>query len=586
MKKILALLILIPSVSNAYNLIFNPFTGKLDYVGISTDSLATSAILNQSTLQAGATFYVSSGTVVNALNLYGDFKINNAGTDYVSYSTTTAKLRLINGATSLSTSLPLLLWNNNNIVGRFTGIGFAVGSSSSPLAYWYLDNQNNRFNMADGSGNVACYFDTLTFNLVCNYGITASTGTFGSATSTSFGNNPYVTINSSGSSEGLLVQGYGKPSGGYQNQLGLVTIISTTTGTPGSGVPQPLLVLVDSTTDPQLGTGLMEIWSNNSAHNDPIFWMHTNSPNSGPDMRVDSQAFNFEFVNLSTDNAHGMGKFEIAMANKGVDFQVNSRAYDNSTFENIAYWQALQKDKDLGPGLYIQPQNLTNDSGVMSSSSTSGIDFYTLNSHLVGLTGPKNVASGSWRFGLPSTPNNQGQVLYQSTNSDGTKFGDRQWEFTTGGATNFPLTSQGTGAPQWSTTLSSISVVGATSAVYELQVSSSATGFHVAVSTSGHFITSGGAPTISSCGSTPNGSVVGNDNEGIITVGGGSVTSCTLTFFSTWGATPTCVITDNSTAITGDISAISATAFTTSFSLSLGGGTIYYRCGCSGSLCR
>lgn len=132
---------------------------------------------------------------------------------------------------------------------------------------------------------------------------------------------------------------------------------------------------------------------------------------------------------------------------------------------------------------------------------------------------------------------------------------------------------------------SPVSIKDASSA-YELKTSSTSTFFHVQVSTSGHFLTNGPSPVISSCGTTPNGSVVGDDNEGTITVGGGSVTSCTLTFAKTWGTTPICVITDNSTTSTGDVSAISATAFTTSFSLSVGGGTIWYRCGCSGSGCK
>lgn len=124
---------------------------------------------------------------------------------------------------------------------------------------------------------------------------------------------------------------------------------------------------------------------------------------------------------------------------------------------------------------------------------------------------------------------------------------------------------------------------------YSLQVSSQTSAssyFTVAVSTSGHILTQGPIPSISSCGSTPNGSVVGDDNQGVISIGGGVVTSCTLTFANTWGITPTCVITDNSTTIPGDISNISATAFTTSFSASLGGGTAWYKCGCSGASCR
>ena len=73
---------------------------------------------------------------------------------------------------------------------------------------------------------------------------------------------------------------------------------------------------------------------------------------------------------------------------------------------------------------------------------------------------------------------------------------------------------------------------------------------------------------------------------GTITIGGGSVTSCTLTFANSWSVAPTCVITDNSVTIPGDISAISATAFTISFNLSVGGGLVYYRCGCAGSGCK
>lgn len=452
MKKILALLILIPSISNAYNLIFNPFTGKLDYVGISTTSLAVNAILNQSTLQSGATFYVSSGTVVNALNLYGDFKINAAGTDFVSYSTTTAKLRLINGATTLATSLPLLLWNNNSIVGRFTGIGFAVGASSTPLAYWYLDNQNNRLTMADGSGNVACYFDTLTLNLVCNYGITASTGTFGDASSTSFGNNSYVVINSSGSSQNLTLNVNGIPSGGLQNKVGAFTINDTI----ATNSPAPLEVIYDSTTDPQNGTGLFEIWEDNINHNDPLFWIHNASNQSNPYMRVDDAAPDSELVCTSTDNAHGLGKWEPAsIAFQGVDLQINDRAYDNNGFETLAYWHPLHlaATDTLMPGLYINPQNSAANVAVVPSSDTAGVTFFTLNSHTVGLTGPKNNTA-SYTFGLPDTVGAAGDVLYNSGNRGG-NFNVRQMKWTAAGSTGYTLMYQAAAAPIWTNTVTS-----------------------------------------------------------------------------------------------------------------------------------
>lgn len=54
----------------------------------------------------------------------------------------------------------------------------------------------------------------------------------------------------------------------------------------------------------------------------------------------------------------------------------------------------------------------------------------------------------------------------------------------------------------------------------------------------GHIHTSGTAPTISACGTTP--SIVGNDVAGKITVGTGVVTSCTATFASAWTNAPAC----------------------------------------------
>lgn len=122
--------------------------------------------------------------------------------------------------------------------------------------------------------------------------------------------------------------------------------------------------------------------------------------------------------------------------------------------------------------------------------------------------------------------------------------------------------------------------------VYEFNTSSTTTFFHVAVSTTGHVVTGGPTPAVSSCGSTPSGSVVGDDNSGVIAVGGGVTTACTLTFASTWGTTPTCQFSDSSTASVGAITAQSATAITFGFSVSVGGGSINYHCVCSGLSCR
>lgn len=108
----------------------------------------------------------------------------------------------------------------------------------------------------------------------------------------------------------------------------------------------------------------------------------------------------------------------------------------------------------------------------------------------------------------------------------------------------------------------------------------------LAISTAGHAVIGGPQPTVSSCGSSP--SVSGTDRGGIITVGGGVVTGCTLTFAKTYGSG--CSVTcqeSASAAVIGDIASISATAVTFGFSSTVGGGSIYYHCeGFGSSVCQ
>lgn len=93
----------------------------------------------------------------------------------------------------------------------------------------------------------------------------------------------------------------------------------------------------------------------------------------------------------------------------------------------------------------------------------------------------------------------------------------------------------------------------------------------------GHRFTGGPKPAVSSCG-TGSPTVVGDDQGGTITTGS-AASSCTLTFAAKYANTPYCTESDSSTASTGDISSISTTAVTFSFSVGLTGGTIYYQCG-------
>lgn len=104
------------------------------------------------------------------------------------------------------------------------------------------------------------------------------------------------------------------------------------------------------------------------------------------------------------------------------------------------------------------------------------------------------------------------------------------------------------------------------------------TGYMMAVSSFSHLSVFPSSPTITSCGTSPNGRVTGSDTTGVITIGGGVTTACTLTFVNAWRLTPVCIISDNATTATIDISAISTTAFTVSSSATIGSGQVYYHC--------
>jgi hypothetical protein len=105
------------------------------------------------------------------------------------------------------------------------------------------------------------------------------------------------------------------------------------------------------------------------------------------------------------------------------------------------------------------------------------------------------------------------------------------------------------------------------------------------ISAVGHEISTGTLPTISTCGTSP--SVKGDDYQGTITLGGGVVTACTMTFANTYNdSNVVCIPTDDNATISVGVNSVSATAVIFGTSATLGGGHIYYRCGCSGTNCK
>lgn len=122
---------------------------------------------------------------------------------------------------------------------------------------------------------------------------------------------------------------------------------------------------------------------------------------------------------------------------------------------------------------------------------------------------------------------------------------------------------------------------------YEAVFSTSAVP-NVMISTNGFIASFGASPTVTACGSSPAGSVIGDDGDGVITVGGTAPTACTLNFATTHtGCTMSCTITDNSLTVSGDVSSLTTSAMTLGFGVGgLAGGTVYYHCHGYGPTCR
>lgn len=90
----------------------------------------------------------------------------------------------------------------------------------------------------------------------------------------------------------------------------------------------------------------------------------------------------------------------------------------------------------------------------------------------------------------------------------------------------------------------------------------------------GHQITSGDTTSVTGGTST----VSGNDDNGKISVVGTALTSVTLTFAHAWPSAPDCTESDNSTALTADITSISTTQVVFGFSVGVSSGTVWYQC--------
>lgn len=414
------LLLSYPAFSDSLKTVFSPFTGKPDYINNITSSTLPSTIglvANQCVQTNAANQLTSSGGACGG-----------GGST--------------NGTVSASPQFNIPYYS-------------LPGSSTTVVG----DNNIT----TNGTGNLTASTTTA------KGGVYGDASSVGGPNGSSLTHGAYMTVSSSGTSQALTVIANGNPSGGAQNQIGAVNIYGPNFPSDSGNSPA-LMVIADSTTNNTNGAGLLEIWEDNPAHDSYLLWIHGSSQrNSDEPIRFDGPTFGIDEVNTSTDMAHGLGKWKvISEAYQGVDSQIaSSRAWDNTTFENLLYAHRLSAT-DFPPGAYLNPQSLADDSGVLTSSDTSAFGWGTLNGHTVGLTAPLSPTA-SWTFALPSTFNNLGQVLYQSDNGRGNNFNARSWAFTTGGTTGNVLQYNSGGAPTWVTPSSGSSVYPATSTIVASQ---------------------------------------------------------------------------------------------------------------------
>lgn len=89
-------------------------------------------------------------------------------------------------------------------------------------------------------------------------------------------------------------------------------------------------------------------------------------------------------------------------------------------------------------------------------------------------------------------------------------------------------------------------------------------------------------PTVSACGSGPSGVISdgrSTDDSGVVTVGGGTVTSCTITFVSSWAApSPRCYVSGPGLSAYPLAPTTTPTALTVTSSGNMGGAVLVYHC--------
>lgn len=201
-----------------------------------------------------------------------------------------------------------------------------------------------------------------------------------------------------------------------------------------------------------------------------------------------------------------------------------------------------------------------------TNASSTGLSFQVSNAGFDGAVGAGLIftreGGGSFGHLTEYYQNSNNAVLPSTTWASNGYFG--VGSTTPWAALSVVATSSYTGFPEF---------------VVASSTSGTAANINFEVDSKGHLTASSSAPTISSCGTTPNGLVDGTDDGGFVTVGG-TATGCTITFNQPYPKRPECVLTNQSLSITSALTyTVSATAIVVSQAVGLSGDILDYQCG-------
>lgn len=307
------------------------------------------------------------------------------------------------------------------------------------------------------------------------------------------------------------------------------------------------------------------------------------------------------FTNLNCEPAANTGS-------TGIKIYADSGANNNGTFSNIfngVYIEGnatgTQVSGTVGTAVvygnnFYGGQIETNTVNTFDSSNTTNFFGTGINFINVSTMGATNIVDPIANSGNPTfqiqnntnfADNSSNFVRFQLQNGSDTanlldlvNAGTGNTLIATTSTTSLVITSTDRLGINSTTPTALLTVTGVSGATTPLFIFASSTNqTYLKVDSKGHLVSGGFAPTVSSCGSTPNGTVTGTDDQGTITLGGTAPTACTLTFSVARTNNYSCQVDDNSVTVASDVSATSTTAVT--FGLGVGGlagGNLFYHC--------